>query len=48
MNEPLDSAYLLSKTDTRPSVEGYEDVRVVRKVLAEALVDEAVGVKLAR
>ena len=40
--------YLLTEAYTRTRVEGNEDVRAMREVLAEALVDEAVGVKLAR
>ena len=40
--------YLLAEAYTRTRVEGNENVRVVREVLAEALVDEAVGVELAR
>ena len=36
---------LLAKANARACVEGDEDVRVVRQVLVEALVDEAVRVE---
>ena len=38
---------LLPEADARAGVEGDEDVRVVGEVLGEALVDEAVRVKVA-